>query len=457
MSLPLKTRRKIMIGFFAVFFVCAPLLVLYASGYRYDARRGIIIQTGTLFLEATQPIDADIFLNDELYPKRLTKKLFIYNLLPGTYRVRLEQIGYNAWEKEVSIGSRVTTFEKDIILFKRSIPRLVVEGNITRATLSPDKKLIAHASTEGAKTVIRITDPVAGTTESIYSFPLTEPVSDLVWSGNSRAIALRTPKRLVALTVREPYRTTEFMVSTELPDAIAWADTDDALYMVRANELSRLELTSKRVTRVEAESPTARIVPSILSPSGIVYYAVATEQGVVVKRYSPLLRSSTTLALVPTGDYVLSDIGRDSVTLTESRRNRTYIISLSSPIVEGLIPVDPVTQISGDMVSWDEVGTLALISDFGELRMLRDNKIQFITRYGSEISGMAVHPSQRHAILALTDRLILHDLEISTQAIPPIELARMDSIAFMALGPKAQQIYFVGVRGDMRGLYTIDL
>lgn len=102
-----------------LFFIISPLLILYTTGYRYDFYNHEIKQTGVISIDI-KPEDTTVYLNsvkiNEELPMRLT------NRAPGNYKIRLEKTGYQSWEKDITVESKRTTYIKDIVLFKDSLP-----------------------------------------------------------------------------------------------------------------------------------------------------------------------------------------------------------------------------------------------------------------------------------------------------------------------------------------------
>lgn len=115
-------QRKHRILFFWIIFIITliiiPILLLYSSGYRIDTNGFKIVKTGSLHVE-TIPKNADIYINDKLYPK--TAPVLINNLAPNEYNIRINKNGYSTWEKKLKIESTKTVFLQDIILVKNNI------------------------------------------------------------------------------------------------------------------------------------------------------------------------------------------------------------------------------------------------------------------------------------------------------------------------------------------------
>ena len=122
----LRYRRIIYLVFIAVFLIIAPIITLYSTGYRYNFKKNKIEKTGILNIDS-QPRGALIYLNGQYQnktPARFT------NLLPDRYQVKVEKDGYYPWQKDLEVKSNLTTFAKDIVLFKQNLPVNIVAGEI---------------------------------------------------------------------------------------------------------------------------------------------------------------------------------------------------------------------------------------------------------------------------------------------------------------------------------------
>lgn len=119
----ITARRIIYLIFLLVFFISAPLLLFYTSGYRFNAKERTIEATGILILAFT-PKDATILLNGA--PPTVTRQInettHISDLRPGSYRIDVAKDGYTSWTKQLDILPGQTTFARHIILWKKSTP-----------------------------------------------------------------------------------------------------------------------------------------------------------------------------------------------------------------------------------------------------------------------------------------------------------------------------------------------
>jgi len=115
-----RTRIGILIAFIALFLVTAPVVVLYTAGYRWNEKKVRLEKVGLIFLRS-RPSYAEIFLDGKLRSERTPARL--RNLLPSAYDVKVTKKGYGTWEKNLTVGSALTTFAEGIVLWKQSLPQ----------------------------------------------------------------------------------------------------------------------------------------------------------------------------------------------------------------------------------------------------------------------------------------------------------------------------------------------
>lgn len=125
----LKTRRILYLSCILIFALTAPPLVLYTTGFRYDWEYRRLVETGSLVVKSN-PEGAAIYLNGQLYQD--ATPTIINNILPGKINLEVKKDGYHAWQKNLAVNPRLTTFVENIKLFLRSetqtyLPALVAD------------------------------------------------------------------------------------------------------------------------------------------------------------------------------------------------------------------------------------------------------------------------------------------------------------------------------------------
>ncbi|MFZ2189912.1 MAG: PEGA domain-containing protein [Candidatus Magasanikiibacteriota bacterium] len=119
-----KIRLTIMISLIVTFFVISPIIIMYTAGYRYDFSKHEIKQTGVLSIDAL-PKNLTVYLNGVKIDKKIP--VWLPNRAPGNYEVRLVKDGYQEWIKNVDIASKKTTYIKEITLFKKNSPIMILD------------------------------------------------------------------------------------------------------------------------------------------------------------------------------------------------------------------------------------------------------------------------------------------------------------------------------------------
>lgn len=130
-----------MLFFIILFVMTAPVIVLFATGYRFDSQAGIFVHSGSVTIKSW-PRDVDIFLDGK---KQDAKKLSNINnaytingVRPGHYSLRCEKEGYTGWEKDIDVHSGISTEFWNVILFPREFQTNTYStGAIDQFFLSP--------------------------------------------------------------------------------------------------------------------------------------------------------------------------------------------------------------------------------------------------------------------------------------------------------------------------------
>ncbi len=142
--LPRKHRYAYMIIAIIVFVIAAPLLILYASGYRLDKTFNFAT-TGGVNISA-QLSGTEIYVNNELVRTTsiFQKSVFVQNLKPGTYNVSVKKEGYQGWNKTLRVFPETVTdaysFTLPSTLITKEIPaKIPASGSASASTTATTK------------------------------------------------------------------------------------------------------------------------------------------------------------------------------------------------------------------------------------------------------------------------------------------------------------------------------
>lgn len=108
-TLSLRRRRFYFRLTLVLFVIAAPVLFLYATGYRFEGLT-VWTKTGGISVSAEQR-DAEVYLDGELIHETTTfrRSYYIDNLEPNTYTVRVAKKGYHSWEKTLPVYEYLVT------------------------------------------------------------------------------------------------------------------------------------------------------------------------------------------------------------------------------------------------------------------------------------------------------------------------------------------------------------
>ncbi len=98
-----KKKLISLLGLMAVFIIVIPILIFYSLGYRLNSQFRLV-KTGGIYLTNNES-DAIVLLNGKNIKRSsiFEKNIFIRNLVPNTYYVRIEKDGYRPWKKNVKV------------------------------------------------------------------------------------------------------------------------------------------------------------------------------------------------------------------------------------------------------------------------------------------------------------------------------------------------------------------
>lgn len=121
-------KAYLLIAFFIFIFI-VPLLILYASGYRFQKFE--LTEVGGLYI--TAPLSrAEIYVNNELVKRTsaFQKNVFIQSLKPGVYDIKVTREESQPWSKKLKVVPKAVTEAHSFLLPTEAklaeIPRFIV-------------------------------------------------------------------------------------------------------------------------------------------------------------------------------------------------------------------------------------------------------------------------------------------------------------------------------------------
>lgn len=126
-------RRLYLVTFVALFIVCIPVAILFASGYRFTTAG--FVRTGGVFVSVPYG-DAEIFMNGELMGTSglLRRSFYLDSLTAGTYEMRVEREGSRPWHRTLIVEPEVVTDAAVFLVAEDINPIPIVVGTSTATT-----------------------------------------------------------------------------------------------------------------------------------------------------------------------------------------------------------------------------------------------------------------------------------------------------------------------------------
>ena len=119
----LKKRRILFFISAVIFLLFSPIIIFFASGYKYNWEKNCWLKTGSFYFRI-YPSDVEILINGQ--KKGVTNDSVSY-LLPGKYQVELKKYGYQEWRKNMMIKPELITEVSGLVLPLNKIKIFPVE------------------------------------------------------------------------------------------------------------------------------------------------------------------------------------------------------------------------------------------------------------------------------------------------------------------------------------------
>lgn len=223
----LTLRRIIAAVFIISFAISAPLLLLYASGYRYSLKKSKLEKTGALVIKS-EPTGAKIFLNEQEMPDKSPAR--IGNILPDDYLISVTKPGYYSWTKTLSIKTQETTFAENIVLFKQAAPELAADQPIRWWNFSPSGKFAIYTVTEFSKNYLFLHNLETGKARLLSDADYTLDHINAVWNKDDKLVLIANSTGAAIFSTSLPKQTAriDFADFFARPKNFRWSQSESA-------------------------------------------------------------------------------------------------------------------------------------------------------------------------------------------------------------------------------------
>lgn len=426
----IRIRRFITIGFFLFFFIVSPLLLLYASGFRYDFKRGTLLRTGNIFIEANEVKDATVYIDDKPYDELLDKKLFLKNLIPGEYTVRIEKDGYTTWEKKLRVEGKLTTFLKDVVLFLTSKPVELTRGPITDYITSPDHNFIAFVRSNAGVPEVWLYNIEYNEEQLVYrvSGDIQPTVS---WAKSSNQLMIRLPDHALI------YRTSisPFLEIANIPIdkniSASWDEISDSTILLSSNlEINRFDLIAKKTETILKADAGEKITDIRVTNGSSILALIEAGEKTSAFLIDTTLRLKKEIFSVAGSGIKIIENSPQYLILSNKNTHKLYLVRKSgaNPL-ENILSVDNFT-LDGITATLSPDKTRLLIVNDYELSIFNigTKEISLINRFGQPIINAEWYNDSQHVIITVNDSVMISDLNIQSQNAALVTIITADNI-----------------------------
>ncbi|MFA6215174.1 MAG: PEGA domain-containing protein [Patescibacteria group bacterium] len=455
----LRYRRLIYLSFFAIFFIVTPIAILYTTGYRYNFKKHKIEKTGILYVDS-KPKGALVYLNDQYVnktPSRFTE------LLPDVYRVRVEKEGYYPWQKNLEVKSNLTTFSKNIILFKKSLPTNIIVGKINIFNISPSQDKLFYSTIDKNNEELKIYNLNNKTEFLIKSLDKkTYSQIELVgWAPDSNKALLKETIgdfNKFIITDVDNLKTKELFDITKLNfDKVIWDETNENyLYGLRKTALYQIDLVNNSAKNIMAGN-----ISDFKASGKNIYYITKLGKESFLNKATLLEQKFTfdsKIKLPAFSSFTLQPSSQDYLVLLDPKNQNLFIITPNAFTTDEDINNDIVLQDKAKKIIWSkDYKTLLCYTDLEiwtfDLTTFQKN---LITRYGKPIDQLLWYPDNKYAIYQTQNTI--HAIEADyLEAKNDTQLAEMPQLGLIIVDEAGKNLFFVGQAGTVEGIYQLEI
>jgi hypothetical protein len=455
-----KTRTILFIFFVLLFFITAPLAIMYAAGYQISLSWPLkfdtaLQKTGALIIDS-KPEGAKIFINEKPKQKFLNKYLLfndegiirtpakIKNLTPGEYNVKLEADGYWPWQKKLTIVPGQSTFAENIVLFRNELPVIFQNGQINNALISPDKNNYFIA---GEEIFIKNID----NDQQIINFKIDNIATStgdnaISWSQNNQKIIY---KNNIFSINGAPVIDLGKKINTEISN-LKWSDeADDLVYMQTADSLISFNLLENKEKKVIKNE---KIIDYTIKSGNIIYLSQISNNQKLKVISAKDGREVSEIDLPFSDSYRIINKENEFINLFNKNQEILYLI-------DPLLSINPIRQIINNIkISyWIDSKKFIYANDFEIWHLdLSSNQKTLITRISQPITGLIWHPSNNYIIYSTQKNINIIELD-DREKRSSTQIVTLDEINNLGINSNGGIIFFNAKIGNQTGLFKMHI
>jgi len=445
-------RRILYIIFIMLFFIITPAISFYAAGYSFDFNSGEVQRTGILIIK-TDPKDALVNLGENqkfnwLYNffyqgSELRTPQKLRNLLAGKYDITLTKDGYFQYQRDVEINSGETVILDNILLFKNAWPENLINQNIIKTKLSPDKNKLAIVS-ESELTILNLSD--GNMDRMILDNNFSTQNFDILWApSNKRLLLTRGNFPVFNIESKRQEMTIKEYVVGDINEVV-WDDFSDSEIYIKQNlGIYFFDLISKN-KKLVLNKKTEKF---LVKDSNIyIIEKVNNDNYLNIYRDNKVIKS---VSVPVVSMYEFTNLNNNFIYLHDQRHDILYIIDPWSifPIQDAINGVKNFSLINEDKILyWNNY-------EIWQYNKNDKDKI-LITRVSENINKALWHPSQYNIIYNTSNGVNAIELE-DGKYLDSSKILDWAGTSDMVMSQNGEKLYFLSRTDNFRTLYSLDI
>lgn len=184
-----------------------PLVVLHATGYRFDTGRGVFVYSGTVTFKSN-PQTVNVKLNgEETDAKKLNRINNSFNLtglVPGSYDIEISSPDFQTWSKKTDVHSGLASEFWNVLLVRNNYEKTGhgAQG-IKKFFISPKNRYLAYTADSDGNLSVNVTDIKADSSVAVFAFSGWNFINDnrrenIEWSPDGNLISIPVEKKASA-------------------------------------------------------------------------------------------------------------------------------------------------------------------------------------------------------------------------------------------------------------------
>ncbi len=387
-----RTRYLFIAIGFVVFFILAPLVILYINGFSFSFGEASYEPTG-IFVAKTDPKGAQVFLNGEMAGRTPATLRF---LKPGEYSIRIHSDGYFDWTKRLEIKPSIVTWANQnvekILLIKQQPASLTMGVDVLDFALAGEQIIYLTA-----ENLVVASSAAPGQSQN---FLLPQTFTQLVEFENPGIYLLRNSKASLIFSLTDK----KFTDASALldPGSHVAMSPGGTLLSLEQGELFEIDFNRSRKTLL-----AGNISAFALLGGDLYYLKLEKKQNTLLVTPLAELRRNPGTALLSgipaaqTSDIIVTPHKEIALVLDDALYR---VNSALEPIAANV--VDYYFDAADDVLAITTPGELAYYS-------FADNATRLITRASANMTNARVHAAAGYAFFIMQNQL--HALELDNR------------------------------------------